>query len=206
MTRDLHALIASSRKPVVAAIDGFALGGGLELALGCHYRVGTASARLGVPEVKLGLIPGGGGTQRLPRLIGLPTALDTILSGDPVDGDTAHARGLLDVLVQGDLVDCAAVFALSRVSAGQGLPLASELPLDSLPVDFAARRAAIPEDAGNARAQKAVIDAVEAATMLDFDQALSQERAIFDVLVNTAESIALRQHFFESRAADRAGM
>jgi 3-hydroxyacyl-CoA dehydrogenase len=205
MTRDLHALIAGSHKPVVAAIHGFAFGGGLELALGCHFRVGTASARLGLPEVTLGLIPGGGGTQRLPRLIGLPAALDMILSGKPVNGAMAHACGLIDALVERDIVDSAVEFALAKLPAASRLPLASELPLYASGFDFEACRASVPVDAGTTRAQQAAINAVEAATRLDFDHALAQERAIFDELVYSPESMALRQHFFEARAAVKAG-
>ena len=96
-------LIESSPKPVVAAIHGTALGGGLEVTLACHYRVGVKTARFGLPEVKLGLLPGAGGTQRLPRVVGVPKALSMIVSGDPIGADEALKAGLIDEIVDGDL-------------------------------------------------------------------------------------------------------
>ena len=107
-------------KPVVAAIHGTALGGGLELALGCHYRVAARSARLGLPEVKLGLLPGGGGTQRLPRAIGPIAALRSIVTGEPVPASDALSQGLVDELANGDHVDAGA--AAARKLAGKGRP------------------------------------------------------------------------------------
>ena len=103
-------------KPVVAAIHGTALGGGFELALGCHYRVAVATARVGLPEVKLGLLPGAGGTQRLPRLIGPEAALEMIVSGNPVPAGKAAARGILDEIVEGDLRSGAIAFARKLIT------------------------------------------------------------------------------------------
>src|SRR5207245_7280358 len=96
-------LIEGSPKPVVAAIHGTALGGGLEVTLACHYRVGVKDARFGLPEVKLGLLPGAGGTQRLPRVVGVEKALSMMVSGDPIRADEALASGLIDQIVDGDL-------------------------------------------------------------------------------------------------------
>ena len=104
-------LIESSPKPVVAAIHGTALGGGLEVALACHYRVGVKSARFGLPEVKLGLLPGAGGTQRLPRVVGVEKALQMIVSGDPIGADEALKAGLIDEIVDGDLTAAGVAFA-----------------------------------------------------------------------------------------------
>src|SRR6266545_1747733 len=114
-----------SEKPVVAAIHGTALGAGLELALACNYRVALASAKCGLPEVKLGIIPGGGGTQRLPRLIGVERALDMITSGDPISSAEALALGLVDALVAGDLLAGAVEFA-QTVQDRRPLPHVSE--------------------------------------------------------------------------------
>ncbi|HXJ83943.1 MAG TPA: enoyl-CoA hydratase/isomerase family protein, partial [Candidatus Methylomirabilis sp.] len=105
------ALIEGSAKPVVAAIHGTALGGGLEVTLACHYRVGVKGARFGLPEVKLGLLPGAGGTQRLPRVVGVQKALQMIVSGDPIGADEALAHGLLDEIVEGDLATAGVAFA-----------------------------------------------------------------------------------------------
>src|SRR5262249_45376604 len=104
-------LIEGAPKPVVAAIHGTALGGGLEVALACHYRVGVKSARFGLPEVKLGLLPGAGGTQRLPRVVGVDKALQMITSGDPIGADEALRHGLIDEIVEGDLAAAGVAFA-----------------------------------------------------------------------------------------------
>ena len=120
---DLRALIATLEtiaKPTVAAIHGTALGGGLELALGCHFRVADAGAKLGLPEVKLGLLPGGGGTVRLPRLVGAVKALKMIVSGTPIGATEAHAAGLVDAVFEGDLATHAVNFA--REIARKGGP------------------------------------------------------------------------------------
>src|SRR5713226_9038564 len=104
-------LIEGSPKPVVAAVHGTALGGGLEVALACHYRVGVRTARFGLPEVKLGLLPGAGGTQRLPRVVGVEKALQMIVSGDPIGADEALKHGLVDEIVEGDLTAAGVAFA-----------------------------------------------------------------------------------------------
>jgi len=100
---EVLALIEQSAKPVVAAVHGTALGGGLEVALACHYRIGVKTARFGLPEVKLGLLPGAGGTQRLPRVVGVEKALQMIVSGDPIGADEALAHGLIDAILAGRL-------------------------------------------------------------------------------------------------------
>lgn len=199
LTRDLHALIATSPKPIVAAIHGYALGGALELALGCHFRVATSVASLGLPEVKLGLIPGGGGTQRLPRLIGLAPALDMIQTGNAIDGVTARASGLVDMLVEGDIIESTLPLALGWAAIEGHLPLATHRQLNSGGFDFEARMSTVMEHSGNAKAQRAAIKAVEAGTHLGFELAITRERALFDELVLDPESAALRQAFFAGR-------
>ena len=113
--------VESSVKPIVAAIHGTAFGGGLEVALGCHYRVAIAGAKIGLPEVKLGLLPGAGGTQRLPRLIGIEAALGIIVSGDPVPATQAAKAGVIDQIIEGDLLEGALNYA--RALAAQNAPL-----------------------------------------------------------------------------------
>ena len=115
---DLIDLIESAPKPVIAAMHGVAAGGGLELALGCHHRLAAPGTRLGQPEVTLGIIPGAGGTQRLPRLIGIEPALDIIVGGALIPAERAHAQGLVDELVDGDLVAGAVAFAGKVAAAG----------------------------------------------------------------------------------------
>ena len=120
----LHAvldMIEGSAKPVVAAIHGTALGGGLEVTLACHYRVGAKGARFGLPEVKLGLLPGAGGTQRLPRVVGVEKALQMIVSGDPIGADAALKSGLIDEIVDGDLTAAGVAFAEKVVAEGKPL-------------------------------------------------------------------------------------
>ena len=108
------ALIDDIKKPTIAAVHGTPLGGGLELTMGCHFRVAAAGTRLGLPEIKLGLIPGAGGTQRLPRLVGIEKALPMILSGDPIPAKDALTAGLVDEIIEGDLVAGAVAFARKR--------------------------------------------------------------------------------------------
>ena len=111
-------IIENAAKPIVAAIHGTALGGGLETALACHYRIALASAKVGLPEVKLGLLPGAGGTQRLPRLMGIEAALALIIAGDPISASQAAGAGIIDRVVEGDLTDCAVSFAQELVARG----------------------------------------------------------------------------------------
>ena len=115
---DCLTTMENSAKPIIAAINGTAFGGGLEVALCCHYRVIAASAPVGLPEVKLGLLPGAGGTQRLPRLIGAQKALDFILSGDPIPGPVAAQMGIADALAEGDVIESAMAFAADIIAKG----------------------------------------------------------------------------------------
>lgn len=202
MLRDVIAAIEASGKPVVAAIHGFALGGGLELALGCHYRIAQAGARLGLPEVNLGLVPGGGGTQRLPRLIGVLPALEMIQSGKPLDAAAALAAGLVDAVAEGDLLDAALSYALERAALASH-PVASRRALSADGVDFSAARARVDPKARNAIAQRAAVDCVEAATRLPIEAGLDEERRLFDALVEGDASKALRHLFFAEKEAPR---
>lgn len=202
--REVIARIEQSARPVVAAIHGVALGGGMELALGCHYRIASADASLGLPEVNLGLVPGGGGTQRLPRLIGVAAALDLIQSGRPVRGERALALGMADALIEGEPLAAALAFARRVADLPGAHPVIARRPrADGAGVDFAARVAAVGARARNALAQRAAIACVEAATRLPLEAGLDAERAHFDQLVAGPESQALRHLFFAEREAPK---
>ena len=194
----------ASPKPVVAAIHGHALGGGLELAMACHYRVCTADARLGQPEVKIGVPPGAGGTQRLPRLVGAEKALRMILSGTPIIGTEAAQIGLVDRAVEGDLIDEALAFAAERAAGGGPHPKARdrEVRLDD-PGIFDATRKQIERRARGMRAPYACIECVEAAVQLPFDEGIAREYEVFDAQVRSPEAAALRHVFFAERQIAR---
>ena len=201
--RSVIALIEGATKPVVAAIHGAALGGGLELALGCHYRVALDGASLGLPEVKLGVLPGAGGTQRLPRIVGVERALTMIAQGDAIDTATALDWGLLDEVFADDLPQRAAAYALAHADA----PPASR--------NVGARKVAALADPGvydRARAEAArryrgcvaplaCVDCVETAANTALQEGLAYERERFLELVNGSQSKAQRHLFFAERAA-----
>jgi 3-hydroxyacyl-CoA dehydrogenase len=207
----MHALlmrVEDAGKPLVAAIHGHALGGGLELAMACHYRVGTADAKVGQPEILLGLIPGAGGTERLPRLAGAARALAMCLDGKPLSAATAAAAGIIDCVVDqaadGGLVAAAVRFAKARAAAGERRKT-REIEID--PEDAAkgleaCRQARAHLAAGKSiGALSAVVSAIEAALTLPFDAGSARERELFaDCLVST-ESRALRHLFFAEREA-----
>ena len=201
----LHQLIEQiegSRKPVIAAVTGSCLGGGLELALSAHYRVAAADAKLGLPEVKLGLIPGAGGTQRLPRLIGTEWAIEMIVSGEPVAASALERTPLLDRVVPGDPVGAALELAESAAVAGRRPPRVRDLPFDDpmLASLCDAARARVASDRPPLPARRRAIDAIEAAA-LPFDQGLAIERQAFGELMASPESRGLRHAFFAERAA-----
>src|SRR5882762_10023639 len=200
---DLFALIESSPKPVVAAINGLALGGGLELAMACHYRVAAAAAQLGQPEVKLGILPGAGGTQRLPRLVGVERALNMIVSGNPASARELAKTELLDSTAEGDVLPAALAFAERVIAEKMPLKKARDMTIDfpnaEAFLDFA--RGAVAPLARNYPAPLKCIDAVEAAVLKPFDEGMKVEGALFVELLNTPESKALRHAFFAMRAA-----
>jgi 3-hydroxyacyl-CoA dehydrogenase len=196
----------ASDKPVVAAIHGTALGGGCEVALACHYRVAVPSAKLGLPEVKLGLIPGAAGTQRLPRLVGAEAALPLVVGGDPISAKKAQAIGLVDAIVGEDNLEADAV-AFARGMVGQPVPRASEGTKNQDGV----KNPAIFDEFRRSQARKirgfdapnAAIEAVKAAGELPYAQGVKRERELFMKLMTGTQSAAMRHYFFAERAANK---
>jgi 3-hydroxyacyl-CoA dehydrogenase len=203
---DLITVVESSGKPVVAAIEGACLGGGLELALGCHYRVAAETARLGLPEVKIGLLPGAGGTQRLPRLIGVENALNVILSGEPLPAKLFKGSPLLDAIAAGGVVGAAIELATARaaeVAAGGKLPRARDRSVREPNLAPLLGFARMTAKAGfaNFPAPLKCIDAVEAAATQRFEDGLATERRLFAELMLGPVSRALTHAFLAERAA-----
>jgi 3-hydroxyacyl-CoA dehydrogenase len=205
----LHAvldLIEGSPKPVVAAIHGTALGGGLEVTLACHYRVGTKDARFGLPEVKLGILPGAGGTQRLPRVVGVEKGLSMMVSGDPIRADEALKHGLVDEIVEGDLAAAGVAFAEKVLNERRPLRKIRDLD-DKLtavrgkPEIFASFRKSVARQTRGFRAPENIVKAVEAAVSLPFDEGIKRERELFLELLSSPESKAQRYFFFAEREA-----
>ncbi len=199
------AAFEQSPKPVVAAIEGMALGGGLELALGMNHRIAAAAAQIGLPEVKLGILPGAGGTQRLPRAAGLETAVNMIVSGAPVAAAALKDTRLFDRVVQSDTLDAAIAFAADVAARAEVLPKVRDWPIDHPnPEGFLGfARVAVAAAAANYPAPLKCLDAIEAAVKQSFEQGLQVEREAFALLVNTPESQALRHAFFSERAASK---
>ncbi|MEN8665592.1 MAG: 3-hydroxyacyl-CoA dehydrogenase NAD-binding domain-containing protein [Polycyclovorans sp.] len=206
---NLHSVIDAierSGKPVIAAISGACMGGGLELALGCHFRVALADAQIALPEVKLGLLPGGGGTQRLPRVVGVETALNMIVSGITLPAQQLAQTALFDDIVSGDLQAGALAFADRIVADKRPLKRVRDLPCAHPEAEayFQFARNTVRGMAGPFPAPLKCIDAVAAAvTSRTFDEGLAAERDGFAFLVNTPESRALRHAFFGERACTK---
>lgn len=202
---DLLNRIEAASKPVVAAIHGNALGGGLETALACHYRVALPSAKVGLPEVKLGILPGAGGTQRLPRVVGPRKALEVIVGGSPIGAKAAAAMGLIDELAPEDGLRAHAVAFAERVVA-EGRPLLKIRDRDDKIADgrdnpglFAEFREENARKTRGFEAPAACIACIEAACRLPFDEGLAFERAEFQKLVSGTQSAAQRYVFFAER-------
>ena len=195
--------LESSAKPVIGAIAGQCLGGGLELAMGCHFRVALADAQLGLPEVKIGLLPGAGGTQRLPRLIGLEAALNMIVGGNPVAAAKLAGTALIDRLIDGDLVDGAVAFAhevlMKKLPARRARDLKINDPQAEAFLQFA--RNTVAAQSKNFPAPMKCLEAVAGAVGKPFDEGLRLEREGFLALMASPESRALRHVFGAERAA-----
>ncbi len=196
--------IEASEKPVIAAIHGVALGGGCEVTLGCHVRLAAAGSRVGLPEVTLGILPGAGGTQRMPRLVGVPAALDLIVSGKMVPAPKAKALGILDEIVEGDVVEAAIAIARRMVDERQPIRRASALDdriaeARGTPEIFDDFRKKMARRARGFEAPYACVDCIEAAVNLPFSEGLATERARFLTLVASDQSKAQRHAFFAER-------
>ena len=205
-------LLEDSGKPVVAAIHSVAMGGGLELALGCHYRVTAPGAAIALPEVKLGLVPGAGGTQRLPRVLGVETALNMIVSGEPVKSEMLAAlpgQKLFDKVIEGDLLEGAIAFAMEKadeIGKGGPLPLVRNLKATHPNPDayFQFARNTVRAMAKNFPAPARCVDCVEQAVKAArIDDGIAYERNVFMSLMATPESKALRHAFIGERAASK---
>ena len=194
--------LEASPKPVVAAIHGVAAGGGLEVALGCHLRLAAPATRVGLPEVTLGIVPGAGGTQRMPRLIGVEAALDLIVSGKLIRAEQAQQLGVIDEVVEGDLLEAA--IARARTLVGGALRRASALD-DSIaeakgkPAIFDAFRTKMAKRARGFDAPYACVECIEAAVSLPFADGLAKEREVFKTLIASDQSKAQRHAFFAER-------
>ena len=205
--RSVIRVVEANTKPVIAAIGGICMGGGLELALGCHFRVASPGAKIALPEVKLGLVPGAGGTQRLPRAIGVEAALNMIVSGAPVASEQFKGTKLIDEIIEGslenELLQGALAFARKVVAEKRPLTRLRDVKIAFPDADafFQFARNSVGPLARNFPAPLKCIDAVAAAVTKPFDEGLKFERELFTQLVQTPESRALRHAFFAERAA-----
>ena len=195
-------------KPVVAALHGTALGGGLETAMGAHYRVATATARVGQPEVHLGIPPGAGGTVRLPRVVGVQKALEMNVSGNPISAQEAHSYGLVDEIVEGDLKEGAIAFARKVVAEGRPLVKIRDKneKLEEAKNDtdlFNNFRKSIARKSRGFKAPEAIVQCVEGAVNLPFDEAIKNEHRISQECLDSPESEAQRYFFFIERLANK---
>jgi 3-hydroxyacyl-CoA dehydrogenase len=195
--------LESAGKPVVAAIGGACMGGGLELAMACHYRVAVKGAQIALPEVKLGLMPGAGGTQRLPRLIGAEAALNMIVSGEAAPSEKLAGSALFDEMIEGDLLEGALAFASKVVAEARPLKRVRDIKLSYPNAEgfFQFARNTVGAAAKNFPAPLKCVDAVAAAVSLPFEEGMRVERELFLQLMQSAESRALRHAFFAERAA-----
>ena len=198
---DVIAAIEAMPKPVAAALHGTTLGGGFELALACHFRVAVSGARVGLPEVKLGLLPGAGGTQRLPRLVGPEKALKMIVIGEPIGAAEAQAGGVIDEIVEGDLAAAAIDFARRVVREGRPLRLVRDREEKLIGEGFADAAEALTRRLRGREAPAACVEAVRNAIVLPFDEGLKRESELFRTLVAGDQSKAQRHIFFAEREA-----
>ena len=201
---DLYNRIEASKKIVVSAIHGTALGGGFEAALATHYRCALASAKVGLPEVKLGLLPGAGGTQRTTRLVGVEAALGLMTSGVPIHAERALALGLVDRIVDGELLAEALAWANDLLDGGATPRRSGEQPVPAYDASiFDMHRATLAKKARGQLAPQAIVDCVEAAVTMSFDEGLRFERDRFMSLMQGEQSAALRHFFFAERQASK---
>jgi 3-hydroxyacyl-CoA dehydrogenase len=195
-------LIEDSTVPVVAALYGTVMGGGVETAIACHYRVAQEGTKVGLPEITLGIIPGAGGTQRMPRLVGLEPALDMMLSGKPLTVADAQKVGLVDAAVDGDVTAAAIAYARELVAAGKGPRRTRERAVagsEKAGETIAARRAQLGKAFKNRNSPNVLLDAVQAAVELPFDAGIKRERELSNEVERAVEGRAFRHLFFSER-------
>jgi len=205
---DVMVALENSRKPTVAAIHGTALGGGLETAMSCHYRVAVASAKCGLPEVNLGLLPGGGGTQRLPRLVGVEKAMEMITTGKPINATEAHQHGLVDDIIAGDLRADAVAFAKDKAAQSGEHPRVRDndeklLAAREMPQMFDMARGMVAKRARGFIAPEYNLRCIEAAVNLPFDEGRKVETKLFMELVMGPQAQAQQYFFFAQRQASK---
>jgi 3-hydroxyacyl-CoA dehydrogenase len=205
---DVMVALENSSKPTVAAIHGTALGGGLETAMACHYRVAVASAKCGLPEVNLGLLPGGGGTQRLPRLVGVEKALEMVTSGQPIGAPEANQLGLVDDIIAGDLRADAVAFAKDKAAQDAAHPRVRDndeklLAAREMPQMFDMARGMVAKRARGFIAPEYNIRCIEAAVNLPFDEGRKLETKLFMELVMGPQAQAQQYFFFAQRQASK---
>ncbi len=204
----LEETIEGSPKPIVAAIHGTALGGGLETAMSCHYRVASPTAQLGLPEVKLGILPGARGTQLLPRIVGVEKALEMMVSGEPIGARDAYAAGLIDEIIEGDLLEGAIGYARGLIAEGRG-PVRIRDRTEKIalargtPELFANFRKSAAKKTRGFEAPECIVQCVEAAVGGSFEEGLAVERKLFVKLVTGQQSAAQRYYFFAERRANK---
>ena len=206
--REVHEVIEASPKAIIAAIHGTALGGGFETALACHYRVAARTAMFGLPEVKLGILPGAGGTQRLPRIIGVEKAIEMICSGEPIGAHLAREMGIIDRMVEGDLREAALDFADDVQAEAKPLPRVRDrdrllVEASRRPESFHEARQRYAKTKRNLMAPQSCISAIQAATEMTFEGGMRRERELFAELLNSGQSKALRHFFFAERQANK---
>jgi 3-hydroxyacyl-CoA dehydrogenase len=195
-------------KPVIAALHGMALGGGFEVALASHYRIAAQDTKLGLPEVKLGLLPGSGAPVRLPRIVGPKLALEMMLSGEPIPAAKAQELGILDRIVDGDVLAAGLAYARELVAAGQGPRRLCERPLEAQGADaeyFAEQRAQVAKKQRGLDSPPRIVDCVEAVVTQPFAAALARSRVLFEECRTSTSSRALRHLFFAERGSKVAG-
>ncbi len=197
-------VVENASKPVIAAIHSVCMGGGFELALGCHYRIASPGAQIALPEVKLGVLPGAGGTQRLPRIVGLEMAMNIIVSGAPTLSEKFAKTALFDEMADGDLMTAALALA-HKVASVRPLPKVRDLKVDypNSEAFLQFSRNTVKAMSGPYPAPLKCVDAVAASITMKFDAGIAFERSLFMELVQTTESKALRHAFFGERAASK---
>lgn len=203
---ELLDFVEASQKPIIAAIHGTALGGGLETALACHYRCALSTAQVGLPEVKLGLLPGAGGTQRVPRLAGVKAALDLMTTGTPITAAKALSIGLIDKVVEGNLLTSALDFAKEVIAQGAVLKRVRDLDVDKEDISaefFTEFRAKLSKRFRGQEAPQRIVECIEAALNKPFNEGIKIERTLFVECMQSPQSASLRHMFFAERMSSK---